>query len=102
MTDLMDENSFEKWFRSVPVQNVDVSEAFVGIGKLMFNGHSLASFVFERYSIDHAALPLSLVKAAAEDIAQSLKIAGFRGSFLLFFEDEEERRAPAFNLCATD
>ncbi|KAI5180974.1 ATP-dependent RNA helicase DDX60 [Nematocida sp. AWRm80] len=98
MTEAMKEEKIQKrsietqlveWYRRMPVHLVDISETFVGIGKILINGHSLYRLVEEIYSIKSRALPLKLVKSIAQEIAYDLVVAGFKDSYLVMFREEE-------------
>ncbi|KAI5190515.1 ATP-dependent RNA helicase DDX60 [Nematocida sp. AWRm77] len=93
MTKEMEESVHTEWYRTQTVQIVDISEAFVGIGKMMINGHALYRYMEDLYSIPSSALPLALVRRVTEEIAYSLEVSDFKDSYLVLFRDEEGKSA---------
>ncbi|KAI5171782.1 ATP-dependent RNA helicase DDX60 [Nematocida sp. LUAm3] len=98
-----EETETRKWYKQMSIQLVDISESFVGIGKIVINGHSLYNYIEERYKIQSAALPLSLIRSIVEEIAHNIIAAGFKDSYLVLFEDEEaskEKKICIREVCA--
>lgn len=85
MTDM-----YKEWYAQMPTRMIDVSESFVGIGKMVINGHSLYRYVEELYQIRSSMLPLRLLSTIAETLGHSLKLSGFKDSYIVLFREEEE------------
>ncbi|KAI5132759.1 ATP-dependent RNA helicase DDX60 [Nematocida ausubeli] len=88
---------YTDWYRSMPSQMVDVSESFVGIGKMIINAHSLYKYIEEIYNIQSDTLPLNLLSVIAETVGHSLQASGFKDSYLVLFQKEEI--APERRIC---
>ncbi|OAG31649.1 hypothetical protein NEDG_00124 [Nematocida displodere] len=102
MSKEMDRSSeYSDWYKKNPVQMVDISEAFVGIGKMLINGHSLYRYIEDTYKLDSSKLPLALIAQISESIAYSLSVAGFKDSFIVLFQDEE-RECVSRSLCTRE
>ncbi|KAI5188829.1 ATP-dependent RNA helicase DDX60 [Nematocida minor] len=83
-------NIYKEWYANMPTQMIDVSESFVGIGKMVINGHSIYRYIEDVYKIKSSTLPLKLLDTIADTIGHSLKLSGFKDSYIVLFHDEEE------------
>ncbi|KAI5165039.1 ATP-dependent RNA helicase DDX60 [Nematocida sp. AWRm78] len=98
------EEIYKEWYKTMPSQMIDVSESFVGIGKIIINGHSLYKYIEDVYSIQSDTLPLNLLSSIADTIGQSLIASGFKDSYLVLFEEDnntEERKICTREVAAT-
>lgn len=82
------------WYANTPMQLVDVSEFFVGIGQTLINGHSLFAYIEEVYEVRSSLLPFVLLREICTEIAHGLRTAGLTGGFLVFFRDLDSGGAP--------
>ncbi|KAI5187170.1 ATP-dependent RNA helicase DDX60 [Nematocida homosporus] len=89
----MEMNKQRIWYSNTPIKMVDISETFVGIGKIVISGRALYRYIEETYGLVSASLPLALVRKIAESISYNLMIAGFKESYIVMFRDEEEEGA---------
>ncbi|KAH9386388.1 ATP-dependent RNA helicase DDX60 [Nematocida major] len=98
--EMSQETMYSEWYAKLPLQMIDVSESFVGIGKIVINGHSLYRYIEDIYKIRSESLPLKLIDSVADMIGYALRVSGFKDSYIVLFREEEE--TPERRVCTRE
>jgi len=98
----MQERRAAEWYSELRVQMVDVSEAFVGIGKILVSGHALYRYLEDVHRIPTEKLPMSLIRELIAELSYNLEVSGFKESFVVMFRDEEAAESAERSVCARE